>query len=71
MSPPTLPVLQQLHCLDKSLSGFHDKLCGVLYGEEYQQCEGSLQVGDVTWLVDYLDEVRHHVALPLSLLKPT
>ena len=64
-------LLQQLHRLDGSSSGFQDKLCNVLYGEEYKQCMPSLQNDDLTWLVDYLDKVRCHVALPYSLLKPT
>jgi tRNA (Thr-GGU) A37 N-methylase len=63
MSSSSIPTLQQLHRLDRSLSGFHDQLANVLYGEEYNQCVADLQDGDLVWLVDYLDKVRHRVAL--------
>ena len=63
------PTLQQLRCLDKSSSDFHDKLYNVLCGEEYAQCEQTLEGGDLVWLVDYLDEVRRHVTPPHSPLK--
>lgn len=58
-----IPVLQRLHRLDSSLSGFDDKLCEVLYGQEYVQCVPNLQDGDLMQLVDYLDKVRRHVEL--------
>ena len=63
----TLPIpqaLQQLHCLDRSLPTFHDKLSNVLYGEEYQQCVQKLQGDDLAWLVDYLDKVRRSLYFP-------
>ena len=66
-SPPTL---QQLRRLNKSSPDFHDQLSSVLYGEGYQQCVPTLQDDDLVWLVDYLDNVRRHVALLCSPLKP-
>ena len=52
------PVLQKLRDLDR-LSGFHDQLSDVLFGEEYVRCLTNLEGDDLRWLVDYLDEVRH------------
>ena len=69
MSLPRSPALQQLHRLNKSSSDFHDRLCGVLYESEYGQCGQILEDDDWVWLIDYLDEVRRHVALPCSPLK--
>ena len=70
MSSPTSPSLQRLDQLDRSLSGFHDKLCEVLYGQEYIQCVPNLQDDDLVWLVDYLDKVRYRKTLCRSLFKP-
>ena len=66
-------LVQKLHLLDGSSPGFHDQLCNILYGEEYTQCVPNLQKDDLTSLVDYLDKVRRHVAIPRphSLLKQT
>ena len=69
-SPTSLSLLQELHCLDGSLSGFHDRLCNVLYGEEYQRDMPNLQDDDLVRLVDYLDKVCCHVAHPHPLLEP-
>lgn len=71
MSSPSSPALQQLHRLDGSSSGFHDQLSKVLYGKEYRRCVPTLHGDDSMWLVDYLDKVRRHIALPHSPLKPT
>ena len=65
------PTLQQLDLLDRSSPDFHDQLSNVLYGQEYQQCIPNLQGEDLVWLVDYLDKVRCHIALPHPLLKST
>ena len=70
MPSPNFPALQRLHQLDKSSPDFHDKLCNVLYGEEYTQCVLILQGDDLVWLVDYLDKVRRYVNFPYSPLKP-
>jgi len=70
MSSPSLPVLQQLHRLDRSSPDFQDQLRNVLYGEEYTRCVPELQDNDLIWLVDYLDKVIHPVAIPGSPLKP-
>jgi hypothetical protein len=70
MSSPSPPALQQLRRLNRHLSGFHDQLNSVLYGEEYKQCVPNLQGSDLVWLVDYLDKVHCRVVLPQSPLKP-
>ena len=66
MSSPSAPALQKLHHLDRSSPDFHDRLCNVFYGREYSQCAPSLQGDDLVWLVDYIDEVLRHIALPYS-----
>jgi len=71
MSSHSSRPLQQLRNLDRSLSGFHDKLCEVLSGEDYQQCVLNPQRSDAEWLVDYFDKVRRHEALPHLPLKPS
>jgi hypothetical protein len=65
------PTLQQLDLLDRSSPNFHDQLSNVLYGQEYQQCTPNLQGEDLVWLVDYLDKVHCHIALPHLPLKWT
>jgi len=68
LSVSPLP-LQQLHRLDRSLPTFHDQVCNILYEEEYQKCVLDLQGDDSVWLVEYLNEVHHHITLPHSPLK--
>jgi hypothetical protein len=59
MEPPISPGLQNLHRLDTSSSDLNDRLCNVLYGEEYVRCASILDRGDdLTWLVNYLDEAN-------------
>jgi len=70
MSSPNSPALQQLHRLDRSSSEFHDQLCNVFYGEDYQKCVPNLQGDDLVWLIDYLDKVRCHVAFTYTPFKP-
>ena len=70
MSSPSSPASQQFHQLDKSSPDFPDKLCNVLYGEEYTKCVLILQGDELVWLVDYLDKVRRRVSFPYSPLKP-
>ena len=70
MSSPISPVLQQLDRLNRSSPDFHNQLSNVLYGEEYTQCARGLRNGDLVWLVEYLDQVRRHVALPCTPLQP-
>jgi len=60
--------LGQLRRLDGSSPGFHDQLSHVLYGEEYKKWVSSIDGDDLVWLVDYLDKVRCHVAVPDPLL---
>lgn len=69
-SSPGSPALQQLHHLDRSSPTFRDQLSNALYGEGYWQCLTGLQGDDLVWLVDYLDQVRHHGTLPRPPLKP-
>jgi len=69
MPSPNPPALQQLRRLDRSSSDFPDQLSNVLYGEEYQKCVPNLQSDDLAWLVEYLDKVCRHVALPRPPLK--
>ena len=63
MAPPSSPALRRLHRLDRSSSEFHDHLCDALSEKEYVQCIPDLECGDLIWLVDYIDEVRGHIAL--------
>lgn len=69
MALPTLPALQRLHLLDKSLSGFQDQLSDALHGEEYWQCVQNLEGDDLAWLVEYLDKVPYPVTVPHLPLK--
>ena len=71
MSLPSFPVLEQLHNLNRSSSGFHDQLTNVLYGEEYRQCVPNLQGDNLMWLVEYLNNVRYRATLSHSPLKPS
>lgn len=64
-----LDILQQLRNLDGSSPGFHKQLSNILYGEEYRQCAPNLQGDDLVWLVDYMDKVCRHAALPCSPLE--
>ena len=64
MAPPTSLALQRLDSLDKSSPDFQDQLNDLLHENEYQECVPTLQGDELMWLVDYLDEVRHRVALP-------
>jgi hypothetical protein len=67
-SPPASQIFPHL----TSSPHFHDKLSGVLYGEEYVQCVSRLQGEDSVWLIDYLDKVRHRIhPIILSPLKST
>ena len=70
MSSPGPLVLRQLHQLDRSSPGFHDQLCNILRGLEYEKCVRNLQDDDLEWFVEYLGTVRRHVALPRSPLTP-
>ena len=70
MYPPSSLTLQRLHRLDRSSPDFHEQLHSALRGEEYVQCEQTLEGNDLVWLIDYLDEVCRHVVLPHSPLQP-
>ena len=61
--------LQRPHRLHRSSPKFHDQLRDILFGEGCEQSVPNLQNDDLVLLVNYLDEVRRHVALPRSLLK--
>ena len=70
MSSSGPPGLQKLYHLNRPSPDFHDQLCSVLYGEEYQKCVPNLQGEDLVYLVNYLDEVHRHISPLRSLLKP-
>ena len=69
MSSLRPPVLHQLHCIDRSKSGFSDELNDVLNDEEYQRCVPELQGDHLVWLVDSLDKVSQRIAHPCSSIK--
>ena len=69
MSPPSSPALQQLNRLERASPDFHDQLYSVLYGEEYVQCEQTLEGDDLMWLIEYLNKVCCHVTPLHSPLK--
>jgi len=70
MSPTSPPAVRRLRRLDRSSPGFHDQVCDILYGEDYQKCVPNLQGDDSAWLVEYLNEVRRHTPLPHPPLNP-
>ena len=66
MAAPSSPALQKLRHLDTLSPDFPSKLREVLYGEEYYaRYVSHLGNGDLTWFIDYLDEVRGSIS-PLS-----
>lgn len=70
MSPPTSLTLRKLNCLNNlSSPDFHDKLCEILYSEEYAQRGKNLEGSDWVWLIDFLDKVRHHISISRSFIK--
>jgi len=66
---PSLTPLQQLRCLDKLSPQFPDRLTSLLCEQEYVDHVTSLQDEDLSWLIEYLDDVRPRVAFTNSLLK--
>ena len=58
MTPPNL--LQKLRDLDRTSPDFHSQLTDFLRGNEYQDAFPSLQGEDLTWFVNYLDNVSPH-----------
>ena len=61
--PPGFPILQELANLESTSQDFPDQLHGLLYGDEYRQCLSNLQNDHSSWLVEHLDQVRHHITL--------
>ena len=60
-------ILQEFDDLDKSSSEFPDRLISLFSTKEYKDCIPRLRDEDVSWLVEYLDNVRISIALyPLS-----
>ena len=55
MTPSNL--LRKLHDLDKTSPDFHSQLTDFLRGNEYQDAAASLEGEDLTWFVNYLDNV--------------
>lgn len=68
MDSPTHPILQEICHLDTSSPGFPHRLSYVLYGQKYNQCVSSLGDDDLTWLINYLDEVCQRIAFLHALL---
>ena len=59
----SLAPLQQLRRLDKLSPQFPDQLTGLLREQGYKDhTVTSLQDEDLSWLVEYLDDVRPRVA---------
>ena len=58
--------LQKLRDIDRTSPHFHHHLIDFLRGNEYQNIAPSLQGEDLTWLVDYLDNVGLHTVSPRS-----
>ena len=67
MASPTLPVLQQLGCLDSSSSNFQDQLTTVLSGQEYKEIIPNLRGSDLIWFVNHLDKARRWITRSLPL----
>lgn len=61
MVSPGSPALRKLHCLDASPPDFGDRVCDILYGNEYVQAVPNLEGDDPVWLIDYLDKVHRPV----------
>ena len=55
MNPPG-PLLQ-LRDLDRTSLQFHEQLGTLLSSDEYQKIISELDGEDLTWLVEYLDDV--------------
>ena len=60
-----VPYIQQLSELDGSSPRFLDQLTALLDEEAYRDL--NLSVSDTAWLVQYLDDVRAHIILHMSL----
>ena len=69
MTSLNFPTLRQLRRVDGSSSDFTDKLYDILCGPGYVECEKNFAQDDAVWLADYLDNVRHRVALSCSPLR--
>jgi len=67
---PSLTPLQQLYRLDKLSPQFPDRLTDLLREQEREDYAADLQGEDLSWLVEYLDDVRPRDAFTNSLLKP-
>ena len=63
--------LQQLLYLDRSSSGFHNQINGILDGEWYKEWVLQLQGDNLMGLVGYLDKVCCHVSFLCFLIKPS
>lgn len=71
MAPPACPtVLKQIYDFDRSSPDFPDQLNTVLCGQEYRKILQALGADELRRLVDYLDKVRHLIAISYPLLKP-
>ena len=62
MTPSVL--LQKLRDLDRTSPHFRSQLINILRGKEYRDAILSLQGEDLTWFVNYLDNVSLHAIFP-------
>ena len=69
MDPPSLPILQEVHRLDKFSPDFPTLLNNVLDKKEHHLCVPHLEGDALEWLVDYLNEVCRSISFPCSSLK--
>lgn len=66
--PPTIPPdpLRKLHDLDRASPEFPKQLVDFLRGHEYRSVVPGLQGKDLTWFVEYLDNVSSQTISPHS-----
>ena len=56
--------LHKLRDLDRTSPRFHNQLIDSLRRNEYRDVTTNLQDEDLTWLVNYLDNVSRHTISP-------
>ena len=61
---PSLTPLQQLRLLGKLSPQFPDQLTGLLREQGYGDDVTSLKDADLSWLIEYLDDVRPRLLSP-------
>lgn len=58
MASPRSPTLAKLHRLQYNSPNFSRKLSKILREEDYKQCVQDIKGNELTWLLNYLDQVR-------------